>query len=326
MLSIIICYRNKDLLKSLKLNIEKTIGIPYEVVIIDNIDNKYSIFSAYNEGVKKSKFEIICFLHEDIILYTQGWGKKVIDHFRDNEVGMIGVAGGMAQSKIPSAWWYNNYFGNGAINILMRKRNDSEEELYRYTHRPLNDEKIESVIIDGLWFCIRKSLFSKISFDETTFKGFHLYDADISMQVQQHAKLFIVYDILLEHKWSGKISKDFYTDLIKFSDKWRSFLPIQNKKINENYMQYYNWHALRNCILEMKTKDFTHEEIKIFLNKYLSFAKEEGNSYWFRTYFFISKIIGYRNANRIFYRLEKLTGFCNYTPGKKSVFNQNQVI
>ena len=47
-------------------NIANTIGTEYELVHIDNSDPKYSIYEAYNEGVKLSKYDNLCFLHEDV--------------------------------------------------------------------------------------------------------------------------------------------------------------------------------------------------------------------------------------------------------------------
>ena len=311
MLSIIICHQNIELLNSIKNSIKSTIGVPYELIIIDNINNQYSIFSAYNKGVKRAKYEIVCFAHEDILFYTDNWGNNVITHFKDPQVGMIGVLGGMAQSDIPSAWWFNNYFAKSARNLLMKNPKKKDEKVYHHYNNPFSDpDKAEVVIIDGLWFCIRKSLFNKISFDEKTFKGFHLYDADISMQVMQHARNYVVYDILMEHLWSGTVSKDYYLDLCKFAKKWQRFLPILSESIENEYLAIYNWHALRSLVLEMKTKKFTRKEIKEILNKYLPVVRAKNGSKWFRSYFYISGIIGYANANRIYYRLERLSGFC----------------
>jgi hypothetical protein len=311
MLSIIICHQNIELLNAIKKSIETTIGIPYELVIMDNTNNHHSIFSAYNEGVQKANYDIVCFAHEDILFYTDNWGEKVLKHFDDPQVGMIGVLGGMAQSVIPSAWWFNNYFAKSARNIFMRNAEKKDGKLYHYHSNPFSDvDKTEVVIIDGLWFCIRKSLFDKISFDGKTFPGFHLYDADISMQVLQHKKNYVVYDILIEHIWSGNISEDYYKDLISFTSKWKNYLPQLTDKVESKYMDYYNWHALRSLILEMKTKSFSRKEIRDILKIYYPVAKEKLNSKWFRSYFFLSRFIGYANANRIYYRVEILSGFC----------------
>ena len=321
MLSIIICHRNSSLLDAIKKSIEATVGIPHELIVIDNTNNDYTIFSAYNEGVKRAKYDIVCFTHEDVLFYTNTWGEKVITHFKDSRVGMIGVIGGMAQSAVPSAWWFNNYFAKSARNMLIR---DKDKKLYRYYSNPYNEkDKTEVVIIDGMWFCIRKDLFQEISFDEKTYAGFHLYDADISMQVLQHAKNYVVYDILTEHKWSGNISKDYYEDLCRFSTKWQSCLPIQNKKINNGYMKKYNWHALRSLILEMKGRNISENLIHDVLKKYYPIVKKF-DSLWFKNYFFMSRFLGYANTNSLFYRIEKLLGFCKTPDYTKTKYMENQ--
>jgi hypothetical protein len=51
MISIVICARANDINEALKENIQNTIGVPYELIVIDNGKNEYSIFSAYNKGV-----------------------------------------------------------------------------------------------------------------------------------------------------------------------------------------------------------------------------------------------------------------------------------
>lgn len=327
MLSIIVCHRHVELLTAIKKSIETTIGIPYELIVVDNTKNKYSLFSAYNEGVKKSKYNILCFMHEDILFHTDGWGTNVTNHFENSKIGMIGILGGLAQSSIPSAWWFNNYLGKSARSLLLRSDRKGTEKLYQYYSNPFNEkDRTEAIILDGVWFCIRKSLFNKISFDEKTFAGFHLYDADISMQVLQYSKNYIVYDILIEHKWSGKISKDYYLELIKFSNKWKDNLPVQSKKVEDDYMNYYNWIALRSYILEMKTKDFSKKEINDFLKEFYPVAKSRYKSIWFMAYFFFSKFIGFVNANRIFYRIERLSGFCKISSNIKTEFKKSLVL
>lgn len=320
MLSIIICHRNRALFNAIKKSIEATVGIPYELIVIDNTKNEYTIFSAYNEGVKRAKYDIVCFTHEDVLFYTNGWGEKVITHFKDQQVGMIGVIGGMAQSAVPSAWWFNNYFAKSARNILMRAK---DKKLYHYYSNPYNEkDKTGVVIVDGMWFCIRKDLFQKIKFDEKTYAGFHLYDTDISMQVLQHAKNYVVYDILIEHKWSGNISRDYYEDLCRFSTKWKDHLPIQDKKIKNGYMKKYNWHALRSLMLEMKDRKIPENFMLDIFKKYYPVVKEF-NSAWFKNYFFVSKFLGYAKANSIFYRIEKVVGFCKTPDYSKKLYVEN---
>ena len=113
MLSIIICSREKTISKELSINIEKTTGCEYELIIIDNTENKYSIFEAYNLGIEKSIGEYLCFFHDDILIHTNGWGDIIKQIFTESkQIGLIGVAGAKMKSKMPSAWWDCNEGGN----------------------------------------------------------------------------------------------------------------------------------------------------------------------------------------------------------------------
>ena len=67
MTSIIICSRKSEVSLELKESISSTIGVDFEIVVIDNSHNKYSIFEAYNLGAKRATNPYLCFIHEDII-------------------------------------------------------------------------------------------------------------------------------------------------------------------------------------------------------------------------------------------------------------------
>ena len=91
-ISIIICSRTKKLTPVFLENIEKTVGVDYELIVIDNSENKYSIFEAYNLGIKKSKGEVLCFMHDDVLFHTNNWGNILQTIFNKNElIGLIGI-------------------------------------------------------------------------------------------------------------------------------------------------------------------------------------------------------------------------------------------
>jgi glycosyltransferase involved in cell wall biosynthesis len=66
MISLIICSRTPALSQKLANNIAETIGVPYEIVLLDNSANTYGICQAYNIGVQQSKYDVLCFMHDDI--------------------------------------------------------------------------------------------------------------------------------------------------------------------------------------------------------------------------------------------------------------------
>ena len=220
MISIIICSRKPDITDNLKSNITETIGVDYELIVIDNSENKYSIFSAYNEGVRRAKYPYLCFMHEDILYHTLNWGEKVVEHFQDEKVGLIGVAGGHFLPDCPASWWISRC---NSVNLW-----NKQPEICQFAqNRNEATGSIEVLAVDGLWFCIPKRLFDKISFDEKYYKGFHAYDLDISMQVvSENFKVIIVFDLLIEHFSGGNGDALWFEALEKFYNKWKDYLPL----------------------------------------------------------------------------------------------------
>lgn len=209
MISIIICSRFQSISKELKDNIENTVGVVHEIICIDNSKSQYDIFSAYNEGVKRSQYPLLCFMHEDILHYTSDWGKLLINHFRDLKVGLIGISGPRFISQIPGIWWGpgSTDAGKDAICQYSIDTNRADPTItYNTCFKPIADANaIEVVAVDGCFFCMRKSVFDKIRFDEINYKGFHFYDLDISLQVYMLGlKSLCVYDILIEHISNSK--------------------------------------------------------------------------------------------------------------------------
>ena len=256
MISIIICSRTASISDELTQNIDQTIGIPYELVIIDNSDNLYSIFSAYNEGVKRSKYEVLCFMHDDIIFKTKDWGMKVMNRFNSPKLGAIGVAGSPYYAILPGAWWSGGYICQSIYG---------EQEL---AYQPKQDNALPVVVLDGVWFCVRKSLFSMIRFDDTTFSGFHYYDMDISLQIQQNGyKLLNVYDISIQHS-SGKLDTIWLNNALLLQKKWENNLPIFSEKL-----PYFKEVTIEYAVLEEYIRSMKKNGINSF--KILSFIMQQ---------------------------------------------------
>ncbi len=225
MISIIICSRKPDISFELKSNIAVTIGIAYELIVIDNSDNKYSIFSAYNEGVRRAKFPYLCFMHEDILYHSNSWGEHVNKQLLKKENGLIGVIGGRYLADYPSTWFSTEYT-TGKI-LQGTKGNDNRYNFMEDVRDYDFEDTKEVCAVDGLWFCIRKELFEKISFDKKRYNKWHAYDIDICVQIYQLGyKLLVTNKILIEHKSYGNTNKDFYLSLIIFYFKWKKYLPI----------------------------------------------------------------------------------------------------
>ncbi len=215
-ISIIICSRQPSIPQSLQENISATIGVDYEVIVIDNSANQYSIFSAYNEGVRRSSGDVLCFMHEDILMHTPDWGMRVLDHFNaDDKLGCIGNVGGHFLPNTISSWFHPRIYSGGCT-----PRNGIDERDYT---RFDGKNTIEVVSVDGLWLCIPKMMFADnlVRWDDITFDGFHCYDLDICLQIREAGYMVkVVSDILIQHFSPGYCNKAWYADTEVFIYKW----------------------------------------------------------------------------------------------------------
>jgi len=234
MLSIVVCSKNKILPKEFVDNILNTVGVAYEIITIDNSENRYSIFSAYNQGVVKSKYPYICFVHEDVFFHSVHWGEKVIAHLQNPKTGIIGVAGGDLITRVPASW---SGFLSQSKNIT---QSDRTGKVPTKTIRiPLNYNHSERsvIILDGVFMCMRRDLLDKIHFDEQL-KGFHGYDFDISIQstIAGYANQ-VIYDVDLEHFSRGKTDMAYFRNLIAIFKKWETHLPLIDKNIPKEQLK-----------------------------------------------------------------------------------------
>ncbi|MCJ8166335.1 glycosyltransferase family protein [Pontibacter sp. E15-1] len=280
MISIVVCSRSKVLLENLKNDIEHSIGVQYELIVIDNSNNEYDIFKAYNLGVHQCKGNIICFSHEDVKFHSKNWGQKVHNHFKDDDVGMIGVVGCTALPKVPAPWWNNQMINYHLINLIQcwgdrqipdggYRKTFCEGKTIDYNNPEPKINLHEAVTLDGLWFCIRKDLFSNISFDELTCPGFHCYDIDISLQVGQFKKVAVVYDILIEHFSLGTLSQGWFLASLAFNKKWEGSLPkVLNNYDKQTYIQY-EIECLLTFAYWMQSANFNDALIKETIKYYL---------------------------------------------------------
>lgn len=230
MISLIICSKSHDVSPQFRDNIAATIGVDYEIVVVDNHDNSHNIFTAYNLGVSEAHGDILCFLHEDLIMQTKNWGATVEQHFREKpEMGMLGVVG---SHVVPSQGdWRVGYARHHVLSFIQRIPTFGKQAKYmtKHTVDGISSNMTEVATLDGVWFCIPQRLFNehKLYFDDQTFDSFHVYDLDISMQVLQAGmKLYLCDDILLEHFSEGNYSTGFLTSLQKFQKKWKDKLPV----------------------------------------------------------------------------------------------------
>ena len=231
MISIIICSRTQNISENLSENIKNTIGCEYELIVIDNSENQYSIFEAYNLGIDNSKGEYLCLMHDDILLQTMNWGMLVNNIFEQNsKLGLLGVAGAKSKTKSPSAWWDCSE-DQKVINIIQHFSNKNKE---KWSFGFENDKNTEVVAIDGVFMAMRKDKY--IRFD-SKMNGFHNYDLNISFEWKKKGFIIIVTnEILLEHFSIGILNEAWVRSTYLVHQRYKNLLPLckSEKLISKN--------------------------------------------------------------------------------------------
>jgi len=219
MVSIIICSKQGFISEQLHSNIENTIGVPYELIVIDNSNNQYSIFEAYNTGVKQAQYDYLCFMHEDIWYHSGDWGKSVISRLSKPETGLIGLAGSYYLLAMPAHWFEAQPY---VVNMIQSYPKNDKPSIHFNIHE---DQQV--ICVDGFWFCSRKDVFKKVAFDCKSYSGFHFYDMDISMQIHLAGySIWVVSDISVEHISMGSQNKQWIDSAYIFYRKWKTKLPV----------------------------------------------------------------------------------------------------
>lgn len=222
--------------------IERTVGVPYEIIAIDNASARYGICQAYNQGAAQSQHPCLCFMHEDLVFHEQGWGGKVIEALKDNRLGLLGIMGSIAKSKAPSGWSLATDLGITRLNFIQRFLDGTSR---RWLINPDNGVLADVVTLDGCWLCTRREVWQQIPFDEQTFRHFHFYDLDYSLQIVQAGyRACVLYGVSIEHLSVGSLNKEWVREALIFNNKWKSALPV--------------------CLPEIKPAELTETEFRTY--------------------------------------------------------------
>lgn len=276
MISLIICSRKPDISEELKKNLQDTLGLTYELIIVDETIHCQSIFKAYNFGIDHAKYDTICFIHDDILFHTPQWGQIILEHLNERKVGFVGIAGGSLIPRVPAQWSFDKHYGR----LLQFNKKLGRSELLDdgcFNNRTF----LPAVAIDGVFMACRKDVAKKIRFDEQTFKGFHSYDIDICLQA--HILGFenrVVNNLLLEHFSRGKLNRHWVENQLILWRKWRSRMPVGVTQIAKEDLLNQEIIYLENSFTRrMIRRGFSNNAILEVFKEYNDLIKQEGTTY-----------------------------------------------
>ena len=314
MISIVVSSYKEDLFSNFKRSIELTIGdIPYEIIRIYN-PGVMSIGTAYNLGGASAQFPYLVFSHEDVLFHSKNWGKTLVEIFeRDSTIGLLGVAGSFYKALYYSGWalqpsassvfMIGSHYGKS--NIAKTKSGITDEQILN-EDKTIPDRFIEPdnvneevVVLDGMFLATQKKVFQKIKFDDSSFKGFHCYDLDYSMQVRKQYKVVVNQNILIEHLSAGTFENDWIKNSKIFTKKWQCELPAANKSYSGNEKAELEFKAFEQFLrINSKTgKGITKSIFHLYKRNYIS---RIGVVNWLEINYKIAKKFGLLFTKQIF--------------------------
>ena len=260
MLSIIISSYQPEFYLALEKNIAESIGIPYEIMKIDN-PGIMGICEAYNRGAEKAQYDFLLFLHEDVLFETQNWGLTLINLLNTENIGCIGIAGADYIPEVPIGWWMikNHCYSH------ITHANLINQKVHKFTFSSNSGLKKVN-LIDGVFIACPKKNWLTIKFDERL-KGFHAYDVSFSLHTNVYFENYITNLISMKHFSQGKPSKEWLEALIQNRLNNRTHYKqdqIDTELEFEMFTEFSRqlWHL-----------DFSKREQVYYLSKFLKFKK-----------------------------------------------------
>lgn len=234
--------------------IRKNTVVPYELVIVDNgstdgtreyfeelsneldinyIRNETNIgpILAINQGIRASKYEYICQMHNDVVIFENGWLGKITSIMnRDPKIGIVCLAG----------------------RQYIRKNCSCDEETLKHNllsiglNRPMKQEFEDIAVIDGMCFVFTKNLVKEIGMLDEIYGMMHFYDMDFSLASLKAGYRNVAVNVLGFHVGNGGTTRrsDYYKNLVPndlklynknskiFKRKWKDILPYDVRTVN----------------------------------------------------------------------------------------------
>ncbi len=201
-------------------HVEKMFSHPNTEILMYENDGEMSLTQIYNKGLKESVNDIVVFMHDDLILETSNMTPKIVKLFEKHpEYGIIGIAG---TDKLTSGrWWDNRENMFGVVGHI----HEGKRHVNHYSKGVFNDVLKDVVIVDGLFFMVRKSLLKK-EFNEQ-FNGFHFYDISFCVENRfEGVKIGLTTKFGVTHKSVGITNKQWEKNKLLFEALFEKQLPL----------------------------------------------------------------------------------------------------
>ena len=137
------------------LAIANSVTDPNVYVQYNRRGNNLGVIGSYRHLYATSTEDILCFLHDDVVIREKGWDARVLDEFHDTKVGIVGFGGALRHG---TADLYKTPY---RLQQLIRgeyKSNVDDAEVHgeRFTG------SFRAAVLDGFCLCVRRSFLDRV--------------------------------------------------------------------------------------------------------------------------------------------------------------------
>ena len=186
-------------------------------------NNTDSLPKVYNKAIDfaiEEKFDALVLCHDDVIIESDLTYRlpSIMQKF-----DVLGVAGTTECKLQEPALWHimGGGFGSGKLHGAVAHGDEKTKSMTYFGPYPKR-----VLLLDGVFLCIKREVFTKVRFDESNPAGFHFYDLDYSLSCHKEKFKLGVSDILITHASPGL--KEFTTEFNEgqkwFLEKWKGKL------------------------------------------------------------------------------------------------------
>ncbi len=144
-----------------------------------------SMCAGYNQAMEESRAKYKVYLHQDTFIINPYFIQQIIDIFKDERIGLLGMIGSLTLPE-SFCWWESRH-------LCGRVSESSKGYLAELNFRPpkeiRNDRTWQEVIaVDGLLMATQYDL----PWREDLFRGWHFYDTAHSLEFERAGYLVAV--------------------------------------------------------------------------------------------------------------------------------------
>jgi hypothetical protein len=202
-------------------HVEKMFSHPKTEILIYENDGVNSLPEIYNIGLNDSKYDIVVFIHDDLILETKNITPKIIRLFDKNpDYGIIGIAG--TDNLISGMWWQDRSSMYGIVG----HEHEGKRHVNHYSKGDYSENLKQVIVVDGLFIMVHKKRI-KHTFNQQ-FEGFHFYDLPIC--IENHldgVKIGVTTKIKVTHKSIGMVNKKWEKNKLLFESLYEKNFPVK---------------------------------------------------------------------------------------------------